>query len=149
MSARLAEAGAKKAAPAPISRNKEHELIMTCLYDALTYVDMDEPFAVEKIIESVYQRPYQEVSLFARTTIVKALVNLNAVIALFQERMPKWRFARLNRLERAILIMSYAQKKYVEDVDKGVVIDVAVRLAKRYLGADDYKFVNAILDKVL
>jgi transcription termination factor NusB len=30
-----------------------------------------------------------------------------------------------------------------------VVIDVAVKLAKTYLDAKDYKFVNAILDKVL
>ena len=38
---------------------------------------------------------------------------------------------------------------YVKDVDKKVVIDVAVKLAKKYLDSTDYKFVNAILDKTL
>ena len=46
--------------------------------------------------------------------------------------------------------MSYAHIHYTDDdVDKSVVIDVAVRLAKKYLDRDDYKFVNAILDNVL
>ena len=45
--------------------------------------------------------------------------------------------------------MSYTNFKLVGDVDKGVVIDRAVRLAKTYLDKDDYKFVNAILDNVL
>ena len=64
--------------------------------------------------------------------------------------MNKWTFERLNRVEQALLLLSYSHYFYVEPaVDKGVVIDVAVKLAKTYLDASDYKFVNAILDKVL
>ena len=36
-----------------------------------------------------------------------------------------------------------------DHVDKGVVIDIAVKLAKKYLSGKDYRFVNAILDNVL
>jgi transcription termination factor NusB len=45
--------------------------------------------------------------------------------------------------------MSYIHYFHIEEVDKGVVIDIAVRLAKVYLDAKDYRFVNAVLDKVL
>lgn len=132
-----------------ISRNKEHELIMIALYDALTYVELTLVFPPEKIMEDVFRRPFEKISLFARTVFVKALKNIDAIITVFQKDMKTWRFQRLNRLEQALLIMSYAHHHYVEKVEKNVVIDVAVRLAKRYLDVDDYKFVNAILDKVL
>ena len=38
---------------------------------------------------------------------------------------------------------------YSYESDKRVIIDVAVRLAKKYCDKDDYKFVNAILDNLL
>ena len=64
--------------------------------------------------------------------------------------MRKWTFDRLNRVEQAILIMSFAHYYYVEpEVDKKVVIDIAIKLSKTYLAPTDYKFVNAILDNVL
>ena len=62
--------------------------------------------------------------------------------------MPKWSFDRLNLLEQAILIMSYTHRQ-TQNADKSIIINVAVKLAKKFLDKDDYKFVNAILDKVL
>ena len=82
------------------------------------------------------------------------------IIKTFNANMRKWTFDRLNRVEQAILMLAYVHFYYVEpDVDKSVVIDVAIKLAKSYLdmGFDkvknkekgDYQFVNAILDKTL
>ena len=62
--------------------------------------------------------------------------------------MPKWSFDRLNLIEQSILLMSYTHKQN-EKADKRIIIDVAVKLAKKFCDKDDYKFVNAILDKVL
>ena len=45
--------------------------------------------------------------------------------------------------------MSYAHFYYVEKVDKRIVIDIAVNLAKKYIDDNQAKFINAILDKVL
>ena len=44
--------------------------------------------------------------------------------------------------------MSYTHKQ-VENSDKSIIINIAVKLAKKFLDKDDYKFVNGILDKVL
>lgn len=132
-----------------ISRNQEHELIMISIYDALIYSEMDDTFSLEDIMEGVFMLPYDEISIFAREVTIKALANVNDIKAVYQEKMPKWNFDRLNAVERAILLMSYANFKYRDDAQKKVIIDVAVRLAKKYLDKDDYKFVNAILDQVL
>lgn len=131
-----------------VSRNQEHELVMICIYDALIYSEMDEVFSLEDIMEGVYMTTYDEIPYFSKEIVIKSLKDVNEIKAVFQTNMPKWRFDRLNALERAILLMSYTNAK-VEQTEKRVVIDVAVRLAKKYLDKDDYKFVNAVLDKVI
>lgn len=132
-----------------MTRNQEHEYIMISIYDALTYTSMNEEFSLETIMEGVYGLSFDEIPYFSKEIVIKSLSHINEIIPVFQEKMPKWSFSRLNALERAILLMSYTHKKYSDDVDKKVVIDIAVRLAKKYLDKDDYKFVNAILDNVL
>ena len=132
-----------------ISRNQEHELIMISIYDALIYTEMDEVFSLEDVLEGVYMLPYDEIPFFSKEVVIKALANVNDIKEVFQANMPKWNFDRISALERAILLMSYSHMKYVGNTDKKVIIYVAVRLAKKYLDKDDYKFVNAILDNVL
>lgn len=131
-----------------LSRNEEHELIMTCIYDALLYSNMDNEFSVEEIMTSVFEVEYDEISFFAKEMVIKSLSHINEIKKIFQERMPKWNFDRLNLLEQAILIMSYTHKQ-TQDTDKRIIINIAVKLAKNFLDKDDYKFVNGILDKVL
>ncbi|HBF68342.1 MAG TPA: hypothetical protein DDW20_03370 [Firmicutes bacterium] len=133
-----------------ISRNKEHELIMISIYDALTYISMNEQFSLEDTMENIFMVPYEDIPYFSKSVTIKALMNINQIESTFQEHMPKWKFDRLNQVERAILLESYASYKLTDEkIDKNVIIDVAVNLAKKYLDIKDYKFVNAILDKVL
>lgn len=131
-----------------LSRNQEHELIMTCIYDALTYVNMNQEFDVEEIISSVFEVSYDEISFFVKEMVIKSLAHINEIKNIFQEKMPKWNFNRLNLIEQSILLMSYTHKQN-SDEDKRIIIDIAVKLSKKFLDKDDYKFVNAILDKVL
>ncbi len=131
-----------------LSRNEEHELIMTCIYDALLYSNMDKEFSVEEIMTSVFGVEYDEISFFVKEMVIKSLSHINEIKKVFQDRMPKWNFDRLNLLEQAILIMSYTHRQ-TQDTDKRIIINIAVKLAKTYLDKDDYKFVNGILDKVL
>jgi len=131
-----------------LSRNEEHELIMTCIYDALLYSNMDKEFSIEEIMCSVFGVEYDEISFFVKEMVIKSLSHINEIKEIFQAKMPKWSFDRLNLVEQSILIMSFTHKQ-IENVDKSIIINVAVKLAKKFLDKDDYKFVNGILDKVL
>ena len=131
-----------------LSRNQEHELIMTCIYDALIYANMEQEFSVEEIMTSVFEVNYDEISLFCKEIVIKSLAHLNEIKDKFQENMPKWKFDRLNLVEQAILVMSFTHMT-TQKVDKSIVINIAIKLAKKFLEKDDYKFVNGILDKVL
>ena len=133
-----------------LSRNKEQELIMISIYDALIYITSDMEFSLEKIVSSVYECSYSDVPLFSKEVIIKSLSNYNTIVPIYQDKMPKWKFDRINNISKAILLMAYTQNKLIKDkTDKSVIIDVSVRLAKKYLEDKDYKFINAILDNVL
>ena len=121
---------------------------MTCIYDALLYIDMDKEFSVEEIMSNVFEVDYDDISFFAKEIVIKSLAHIDEIKAKFQSNMPKWKFSRLNLVEQAILIMSYTHKETQKE-DKKIIINIAVKLAKNFLEKDDYKFVNGILDKVL
>ena len=54
---------------------------------------------------------------------------------------------QLDAVGRGILLMALAELKHRPDVPVKVVINEAVKLAKRYGAADSFRFVNAVVDK--
>jgi len=132
-----------------ISRNKEQEIMLSVLYQTLVLVDMNQEIDVKGLLCDAYDCDFEDVPVFAQQIMIYSIKNLNTIINAFQANMKKWTFNRLNKLEQALLILSYTHFYYVGNVDRKVVIDIAVKLAKKFLDKDDYKFVNAILDNTL
>ena len=132
-----------------LSRNKEQEKILGILYQTLVLIDLKQELDVKQLLMDAYDCDFEDVPLFSQQILVYSLKNLDKITKAFQVNMINWTFNRINKLEQALLILSYSHFYYVKDVDKKVVIDVAVKLAKKYLDSTDYKFVNAILDKTL
>ena len=60
-----------------------------------------------------------------------------------------WKMERINLIVIAILMLAITEYKFVGGVEKSIIINVAVKLAHKYADEKDYKFVNALLDKVL
>jgi N utilization substance protein B len=69
--------------------------------------------------------------------------SLDELIARFADRG----LEQLDAVGHAILLLALAELKYREDVPVKVVINEAVKLAKRYGAADSYRFVNAVTDR--
>jgi len=132
------------------TRNALQRVAMTAIFDALTYEAMKEAIPVEEIVSSLCEKPYEDCDPFVKASIISVIKFEGTIIHSFNAKMRKWTFDRLNRVEQAILMLAYVHYYYVEPgVEKGVVIDIAVKQAKTFLEDNDYKFVNAILDNVL
>lgn len=131
------------------SRNSNQEKAMTIIYDALTYEHIGYDYDIKEMIGDVLDSPFEEADFYVKEVVVKALLHKSEIIEVIEPKLNKWKFDRLNRLSQSILLLSYAHYYYVKDVEKPVVIDVAIRLAKKYLDDGDYKFINAVLDEVL
>ena len=135
-----------------ISRNQEHYIIMTVIYDELAdfVAGKDQPFRdVNEIILEITDIPLVEHSDYVQNTIASVLNNYGSIVSAFMPHLRNWKWERLPLLTRAVLLMSYAHFYYVEKVDKRIVINVAVELAKKYIEEKQAKFINAILDEVL
>ncbi len=59
-----------------------------------------------------------------------------------------WSISRISRVDLAILRMGYYEIKYRDDVPKGVAINEAVELAKKYGSDSSGKFINGILANI-
>ncbi len=134
-----------------MTRNQTQKIAVFAVYDVLTYVHMGREVDIEDIISGLAERPYEECDNYLKEVVLEAIKHINEIIPVFNKNMNKWTFDRLNRVEQAVLLVAYTQFHYVEkDIDKRIVIDVAIKHAKTYCDPlKDYKFVNAILDKVL
>ena len=116
-------------------RTEAQKTALTCIYDALLYAEAGLPVDVEEMVSGLCDLPYEKCDAFVKRMFIAALKHQAEIIPIYQARMPKWQFSRLNHGD--------------EKTDRKIVINVAVDFAKTYLDVKDYKFVNAILDKVL
>ena len=134
-----------------LSRNALQKVAMNALYVALTYIDMGQDVDVQAIVSSLLDdTPYEECDYFVKAAVVLFMKHRWEMIEIFNANMRRWTFDRLNRVEQAILLLSYVHFFYIDpSVDKAVCINIAIRLTKEYCSDGDHRFVNAILDKVL
>ena len=135
-----------------ISRNQENYIIMTVIYDELADFTMgsSQPFRdVNEIILEITDIPLKDHSHYVQNMIASVLQNYGEIVNKFIPHLKDWKWDRLPLLTRAVLLMSYAHFYYVEKIDKRIVINVAIELAKKYIEEKQAKFINAILDEVL
>ena len=131
------------------SRNKIQELAMQIMYDFLIQQSINQTIDVEKTISDLSQMPYENCDLFLKEVLIKSLKHENEIIEKLSSNLVNWKFSRLNICVQAILIIAYCNYFYCDNKEKAIIINVAVKLTKKYADKDEYKFVNAILDKTL
>lgn len=81
--------------------------------------------------------------------LVKGTINfIDKIDEIIKPRLVGWEFDRISLINKSILRLSIYQIMYLNDVPGVVVINEAVDLAKLFSENEDYKFINALLDKV-
>lgn len=132
-----------------ISRNKAHDLALQTMYSFLMLENCNQAIDFESLIELVFEKEYKEVDVYIRELLLLALKNQHKTIETISSFLDRWSFDRLNYCVQANLILAYTEYFYVKDSDKAIIINIAVKLAKKYGDGKDYRFVNAVLDRAL
>ena len=125
---------------------------MTVIYDELNdyFIGGGKSFRdARELTSELCECSFEEVDPYIQNSIAQTLNNYGAIRDAFIPFLKNWKWERLPLLTQAILLMSYAHFYYVEKVDKTIVINIAVTLAKKYIDEKQAKFINAILDGVL
>lgn len=68
--------------------------------------------------------------------------------AILNETSSGWKTNRMNKVDLAILRLAVYELKWDEDIPKGVAINEAVELAKKFSGESSPAFVNGVLAKL-
>lgn len=135
-----------------INRNKQNFIIMTVIYDELNdfILGGGKTFRDARDLTSeLCEMPYDEVDPFIKSMISYSLQKYGEIVKAYEPFLRNWKWERLPLLTQAILLMSYAHFYFVEKIEKKIVINVAVELAKKYIEPKQSKFINGILDGVL
>ena len=136
-----------------MSRNQENYLVMTIIYDEIAdFVTAGVGLnfrGVDEITKQLTDKAFTEQSNYVQNMVSNVLTHYGEIIEAFQPHLRDWAWNRLPLLTQSVLLMSYAHFYYVEKIDKRIVINVAVDLAKKYIEEKQAKFINAILDEVL
>ena len=123
---------------------------MTVIYNELidfNFADNKYERNAIEMISSMYEEKEEKPDPFVINVVTASLRNYSEIVNAFNPYLVKWKWERLPLLTQAILLMSYSHFYYVEkDVDKAVVINIAVNLAKKYIDDKQAKFINGILD---
>lgn len=135
---------------------------MTVIYEALLDSSMhkEAPFrSFEELINneaicSILSGEAEEieeakVDMYIASSVDQSLRHYVDIIDIVTPKLKNWSWDRIPLLTQSILLMSIAHFKYVEQVDKRIVIDVAINLAKKYIEEKQAKFIHALLDEVL
>ncbi|MDE5617376.1 MAG: transcription antitermination protein NusB [Ureaplasma sp.] len=102
-----------------------------------------------EIAKSIMYRDYLIVGANFLELLEYFITNKKKIINDISAYLDKtWNFERLNYVDQAILILGYIENKLWKN-DKSIIIDQAVITAKNYSDNDNYKYINAILNKII
>ncbi len=115
---------------------------MTCLYQyLLTGKDINDIFD-----ENLDINDKGSLAFIIEST-VGVINNLDELIAQIEPKLIEYQFDRLGYVEQAILLLSTYELNE-NKVDRAVVIDEAIEIAKKYCDDKSPKFINGVLDQL-
>ena len=132
-----------------MTRSQQNEIIMKTVYNELLDFNFGDQNAIRdarEVVSGLCEMPIEEVDPYIMQSVSLCLQKYGEVVNAVTPYLKNWKWNRLPVLTQSILIMSYVHYYYVEKVDRKVVINTAVKLAKKYVDDKQAKFINAILD---
>lgn len=92
----------------------------------------------------------KEEQMFASFIISGTIEHISEIDEKIKSHLSaSWSMERINRVSLAVLRTSIYELVYQKQSEPKIVIDEAINIAKNYGSDDSYKFINAVLDKIV
>lgn len=91
----------------------------------------------------------EDTAHFAEELLVGACGKKDEIDKKIAEYSSGWTIDRISMVDRNILRLAIFEMFFHKKNPRAVIIDEAVELAKKFGGADSYKFVNGVLGKMV
>ena len=132
------------------SRRDERIHLMQSFYQVFLFIENKEYYDATDILCLSYDvDEYDECPVYSQLVYALGLSHFDEIKKELQKHLVNWTFDRLDNVAKGILFVAYTEGVYVKKAPRKVIINEAVALAKNFLKANDYKFINAVLDKAI
>ncbi len=130
-----------------VNRNKENFIIVTLLYDTLIDFNYGEKGETRLLNELLLD----DVTPFIKDNVTLAMANYGKIVKTFIPYLKNWVWERIPLLTQAILLFSYTRYFLYkqEPVDRKIVINTAIEIAKTYIDETQASFINGILENII
>ncbi|MBN8218408.1 MAG: transcription antitermination factor NusB [Spirochaetes bacterium] len=130
-------------------RMNERRLGRMLALQALYASESQPGLSTEELLSFVVDgKPDKKALAFAALLVDGVRGHLAELDALIIPRLVNWEFSRISPVNKAILRLSLFSLLYHPDIPPKVTLNEAVDLAKMFSETDDFKFINALLDRV-
>lgn len=126
------------------TRSQVREVVVQLLYAYGSGNDGISKF-IDEILEEKKIKNAQQT--FAKELFSGVLTNLEALDLRITHQLKGWNFERIGDIERAILRLG-AYEVLFSAIDKAVVINEALEIAKHFSYESSTKFINGVLDGI-
>ncbi len=86
---------------------------------------------------------------FLKTIYVGVLERKKELDSLIESKLKNYTLSRLMKVDYSILLMSIYELKFYQKTSAKVVINEAVKLAKKYSDEKSYAFINGVLREIV
>jgi N utilization substance protein B len=130
------------------TRSDERTKAMQSFYQVFLFLENKEDFDATEVLLNVFgEDDIKEVPLYAKAIYSLGLEHFEEIRSLIASHLNGWTFERIDDVAKAILFTSISEGLYVKGAPRKVVINEGVKMAKNFCKENDYRFINAVLDK--
>ena len=104
--------------------------------------------AIEGFIEN-YEGDIKEIDLtYVKQALIGIENNKEAIDKVIEENLHNWKIERISKVNLSILRLSTYELLYDQEIPRGVAINEALEIARRYSDEKSVGFINGVLDKI-
>lgn len=131
-----------------MKRSELREKMMSTIYCYIIRFNNNISFDPFEIITEIFQENLEDIDTYAKDIYLQFLKHNKEIVNKVEPNLTAWTFDRLNTVAQAIFYLALSEN-YIKETPKKVIINESVAIAKKYIPNDDFKYINAVLDKVL
>lgn len=130
-----------------MNRKLSREKTMELLFGMTLSKDTIEE-AVETFIEN-YEDDIKEIDLtYVKQALIGVGNNKEAIDKVIEENLRNWKIDRISKVNLSILRLATYELLYDEEVPRGVAINEALEITRRYSDEKSVSFINGVLDQI-
>ncbi len=125
-------------------RRKSREIALKMLYA----YEMSQSNDIKEYLNSFwdfYPNCPDDIKEYAELLFNNTVARINKIDNIISEYIKNWKMERIALIDKNILRLATYELLY-EALDKKIIINEAVEIAKKYGSSESYQFINAILD---